>query len=127
MTVILPYYKVNIQRFKDPKDLSLRCSCPYNIGDICRHETAALFQLQEMIDRGQLQADGVKYDQRHTVAKMKTIDFKTFRMLSSPEIFEEAENFLQTQKAKIELAENEMVKASVKLDGAYICSDHPEK
>ena len=36
------YYKVNIQRFKDPKDLSLRCSCPYNIGDICRHETAAL-------------------------------------------------------------------------------------
>ncbi len=68
------YYKVNIQRFKDAKDLSLRCSCPYNIGDICRHETAALFQLQEMIDRGQLQADDVKYDQRHTVAKMKTID-----------------------------------------------------
>lgn len=112
------YYKVNIQRFKDPKDLSLRCSCPYNIGDICRHETAALFQLQEMIDRGQLQADGIKYDQRHTVAKMKTIDYKTLRLLSSPEIFEEAEKYLQTQKATIELAENEVVKASVKLNGA---------
>ncbi|MGK2864719.1 MAG: SNF2-related protein [Chitinophagaceae bacterium] len=111
------FYKVNVQRFKDAKDLSLRCSCPYNIGDICRHETAALFQLQEMIDRGQLQPDGVKYDQRHTVAKMKTIDYKTLRYLSSPEIIEEAETFLQNQKAVIELAENEMVKASVKLDG----------
>ena len=111
------YYKVNIQRFKDPKDLSLRCSCPYNLGDICRHETAALFQLQEMIDRGQLQADGVKYDQRHTVAKMKTIEMKTLRLLSSPEVFEEAEKYLQTQKAVIEQAENEMVKASVKLNG----------
>ena len=111
------YYKVNIQRFKDPKDLSLRCSCPYNIGDICRHETAALFQLQEMIDRGQLQAEGVKYDQRHTVAKMKTIELKTIRMLSSPEIFIEAEKYLETQKAIIELAENEMVKASVTVYG----------
>ena len=111
------YYKVNIQRFKDPKDLSLRCSCPYNIGDICRHETAALFQLQEMIDRGQLQAEGVKYDQRHTVAKVKTIELKTIRMLSSPEIFIEAEKYLETQKAIIELAENEMVKASVTVYG----------
>ncbi|MGZ8541533.1 MAG: SNF2-related protein [Chitinophagaceae bacterium] len=111
------YYKVNIQRFKDPKDLSLRCSCPYNIGDICRHETAALFQLQEMIDRGQLQADGVRYDQRHTVAKMKTIEMKTLRLLSSPEIMEEADKYLQTQKVPIDLAENEVVKASVKLNG----------
>ncbi|WP_276504176.1 DEAD/DEAH box helicase [Terrimonas pollutisoli] len=111
------YYKVNVQRFKDPKDLSLRCSCPYNIGDICRHETAALFQLQEMIDRGQLQADGVKYDQRHTVAKMKTIDPKTLRLLSSPEIYQEAETYLETHKAKIESAENEVVKASINLYG----------
>lgn len=111
------FYKVNIQRFKDAKDLSLRCSCPYNIGDICRHETAALFQLQELIDRGQLQADGVKYDQRHTVAKMKIIDLKTLRLLSSSEILQEAELYLETQKAIIEQAENEMVKASVTVYG----------
>ncbi len=112
------YYKVNIQRFKDPKDLSVRCSCPYNIGDICRHETAALFQLQEMLDRGQLQADGVKYDQRHTVAKMKTIDVKMLRLLSSPEIVIEAEKYLQSHKATIHHAENEVVKATVKFHGA---------
>jgi non-specific serine/threonine protein kinase len=107
------FYKVYIQKFKDPKSLSLRCSCPYNLGDICRHESAALFQLQEMIDRGHLQSDNIKYDQRHTVAKMKAIELKTIRLLSSPESFEGAEVFLHTNKAMIELAENEMVKASV--------------
>ncbi len=110
------YYKVYIQNFKDPKSTSLRCSCPYNLGDICRHEAAALFQLQEMIDRGHLQTDDVKYDQQHTVAKMKTIDLRTLRILSSPEAFTEAEVFLQTNKAKIESAENEVVKASVVLN-----------
>ena len=45
------FYKVYIQKIKDPKSLSLRCTCPYNLGDICRHEAASLFQLQEMIDK----------------------------------------------------------------------------
>ncbi len=111
------YYKVYIQKFKDPKATSLRCACPYNLGDICRHEAAALFQLQEMIDRGHLQSEDVKYDQRHTVAKMKLIDLKTLRLLSSPEALADAETFLRTNKATIELAENETVKATVKLNG----------
>ena len=111
------YYKVYIQKFKDAKATSLRCGCPYNLGDICRHEAAALFQLQEMIDRGHLQAEEVKYDQRHTVAKMKTIDLRTLRLLSSPETFIEAEKFLRTNKPNIEFAENETVKASVTLEG----------
>lgn len=111
------YYKVYIQKFKDSKATSLRCACPYNLGDICRHEAAALFQLQEMIDRGHLQAEDVKYDQRHTVAKMKAIDLKTLRLLSSPEALTDAETYLRTNKASIDLAENETVKATVKLDG----------
>ena len=110
------YYKVYIQKFKDPKATSLRCACPYNLGDICRHEAAALLQLQEMIDRGHLQAEEVKYDQRHTVAKMKTIDLKTLRLLSSQEALTEAETYLRTNKATIEFAENETVKAAVKLN-----------
>ncbi len=111
------YYKVYIQKFKDPKSTSLRCACPYNLGDICRHEAAAMFQLQDMIDRGHLQAEETVYDQRHTVAKMKAIELKTLRLLSSPELFIEAEAFLRTDKARIEFAENEVVKASVKLAG----------
>jgi len=111
------FYKVYIQKFKEPQATTLRCGCPYNLGDICRHEAAALFQLQEMIDRGHLQSESVKYDQRHTVVKMKTIDHKSLRLFSSQEIYSDAEIYLRTNKAVIEHAENETVKAAVKLNG----------
>ncbi|HEY0677171.1 MAG TPA: SNF2-related protein [Chitinophagaceae bacterium] len=110
------YYRVSIQKFKDPKTLSVRCSCPYNLGDICRHEAAALIQLQEMLDKNQLKAEEVEYDQRHTVVKMKYIDLKTIRVLCSPEVLTEAENYLRTQKAIIDFAKDEVVKATVPLN-----------
>ena len=114
------FYRVGIQRFKDAKSLSVRCSCPYNLGEICRHEAAALIQLQEMLDRNMLKADKVDYDQRHTVVKMKYIDLKILRMLSSPESYQEAEKYLTTQQAEINFAKDEMVKATVKLpESAY--------
>lgn len=111
------FYKVYIQNYKDPKTLSLRCACPYNLGDICRHEAASLIRLQEMLDKGQLVAHDVMYDQRHTVAKMKTIDLKTIQLLSSSHLLAEAENFLKTNKPTIESAKDELVKATVNLDG----------
>src|ERR1043166_3383882 len=110
------FYKVNIQKFKDPKLLSLRCGCPYNLGDICRHEVASLLQLQELMERGSLQTDEVEYDRRHTVAKMKFIDLRSLKLLSSPEVFDEAERMLRTNKVVINSAENETVKASVTLN-----------
>ncbi|HEY2722943.1 MAG TPA: helicase SNF2, partial [Chitinophagaceae bacterium] len=112
------FYKVYIQKIKDPKSLSVRCTCPYNLGDICRHEAASLFQLQEMIDKNMLEADDVQYDQRHTVAKMKFIDLKSLRLLSSPPVFAEAEKFLRTHKANIEYAKDETVKATINLEGS---------
>src|SRR6476620_4622753 len=111
------FYKVYIQKIKDPKSLSVRCTCPYNWGDICRHEAASLFQLQEMIDKNMLDAGDIEYDQRHTVAKMKFIDLKSLRLLSSPAVFAEAEKFLRTNKANIEFAKDETIKASVTLEG----------
>src|SRR6476646_5463890 len=111
------YYKVNIQKFKDPKTLSVRCSCPYNLGDICRHEAAALIQLQEMLDKNILKAEKVDYDQRHTVVKMKQIDLKTIRLLCSPETYSVAETYLRNGKATIVSAKEETVIATVDLDG----------
>ncbi|MBC7850297.1 MAG: DEAD/DEAH box helicase family protein [Chitinophagaceae bacterium] len=110
------YYKVHIQKFKDPRSLSLRCACPYNLGDICRHEAASLIQLQEMLDRNLLKTEDVTYDQKHTVVKMKIIDLKTLRLLCSPASYEEAETYLRTQRADIEYAKDEMVKATVTID-----------
>jgi SNF2 family DNA or RNA helicase len=111
------FYKVNIQKFKDPKTLSVRCACPYNLGDICRHEAAALIQLQEMLDKNQLKSDKVEYDQRHTVVKMKHIDLKSLRLLSSPDTYQAAELYLRTHRANIISAKDEMVKAEVDIDG----------
>jgi SNF2 family DNA or RNA helicase len=111
------FYKVNVSNYKDPRSLSLRCACPYNLGDICRHEAAVLIRLQEMIDKGMLESENIMYDQRHTVAKMKTIDLKTIQLLSSPEILSEAEEYLKNSKPVIESAKEETVKATVKLDG----------
>ena len=111
------FYKVHIHHFRDSSATSVRCGCPYNLGDICRHEAAALFQLQELLDRGHLQTGSIRYDQRHTVVKMKTIDLKNLRLLCSPETLVDAEKFLRTKKATILYAENETVKATVALDG----------
>jgi non-specific serine/threonine protein kinase len=47
---------------------------------------------------------------------MKAIELKTLRLLSSPEAFQEAETFLRSNKASIEFAENETVKATVILE-----------
>lgn len=111
------FYKVYVSGYKDPKSLSLRCACPYNLGDICRHEAASLIRLQEMIDKGQLEAGDIVYDQRHTVAKMKAIEYRTIQLLSGPEVIEEAEQYLKEQKPVIESARDEMVKATVTLGG----------
>ena len=111
------YYKVNIQQYHDPKALSMRCSCPYNLGDICRHEAAAMLQLQELIDKNMLGGRNIQYNQLHTVAKMKHIDLKVIRLLASQEEFDVAENLLATNKAVIAVAANERVEATLTIEG----------
>jgi non-specific serine/threonine protein kinase len=110
------YYKVFISQFKDPKTISIRCTCPYNLSEICRHKAGALFQLQEMLDRNMLGEREMRYDQKHTVVKMKLLELKMIRMLSSPENFEAAEDYLKNGKAIILEAKEERVRAEVEVD-----------
>ena len=111
------FYKVYIQKYADAKMMSLRCSCPYNIGEICRHEVAALFRLQDMVDKNMLGTTTIQYNQLHTVAKMKHIDLKMIKMLSSPAIYEEAENMLRSVKANLLSAADERVEAELVYNG----------
>ena len=111
------FYKVYVQKYADPKSISLRCACPYNLGDICRHEAAALLRLQEMVDKNMLGNTSMQYNQRHTVAKMKHIELKMIKMFSSPGIYAEAENILRTTKANILKANDERVEAELNYDG----------
>ncbi|MEY2595397.1 MAG: hypothetical protein RI965_669 [Bacteroidota bacterium] len=111
------FYKVHIQKYKDPRALSLRCTCPYNLGDICRHEAASLLQLQDLIDKNIIGDNTIRYDQKHTIVKMKQIDLKTIRMLATAEVCEKAEIFLRTNKANILSAKEERVEARLDLNG----------
>jgi non-specific serine/threonine protein kinase len=111
------FYKVYINKYADPKLISLRCSCPYNLGDICRHESAALFRLQDMADKNMLGNSTIQYNQYHTVAKMKHIELKMIKLLSSPAIYEEAESMLRKVKATIHKAEDERVEAELIYNG----------
>ena len=112
------FYKVHIQKYSDAKSLMIRCSCPYNLSDICRHEAAALFQLQDLVDKNMLGThDAAVYNQKHTVAKMKYIDLKMVRMLASQNNYAEAEEILRSSKANIIKAANERVEASLDQNG----------
>ena len=111
------YYKVHISNFKDQQNISLRCSCPYNLSEICRHKAGALFQLQEMLDRNLLGDKHMLYDQKHTVVKMKLLELKMIRMLSSQENFEAAETYLRSNKVNILEAKEERVLAEMEVGG----------
>lgn len=107
------FYKVQIEKYDDPKTFSVRCSCPYNISDICRHEAAALMQLQDLVDKNLLDpAEGARvYNQKHTVVKIKFIDLKMIRMLAGMENYTAAEEILRKNKCNILEAANEKVEA----------------
>lgn len=111
------FYKVHITQFKDPKTLSLRCTCPYNLSEVCRHKAGALFHLQDMLDKNLLGDKETLYDQKHTVVKIKLLDLKLFRMLTSTETFEKAQEYIRTNTANLLEAKNERVVAEVDYEG----------
>ena len=111
------FYKVYIEKYNDAKAMNLRCNCPYNLGDICRHEAAALLRLQDMVDKNLLRSSSIQYNQMHSVVKMKNIELKIIKMLSSPAIFQEAENLLSEHKAVILKAADERVEAELVING----------
>ena len=109
-------YNVTISKYHDESTLSARCTCPYNMGEICRHEAAALFQLNDMIVNQTLNASEAVFDQKHTVVRMKVIDLKSLRLFTSSYLFEEAEKIAKHHKAKIDNAENEKVEATLEFE-----------
>ncbi|MFL9481595.1 SNF2-related protein [Chitinophagaceae bacterium LWZ2-11] len=113
------YYKVHINQFRDPSTVALRCTCPYNLSEICRHKAGALFTLQDLLDRNMLGDKEMIYDQKHTIVKMKLLDLKMIRMLTSQESYEIAEEYLRSNKANILTAKDERVTADIDLAGRH--------
>src|SRR4249919_3344269 len=90
------FYKVYLSRYSNIQTISLRCNCPYNLGDICRHETAALFRLQELIDNNQLGEAETEYRQQHTVVRIKQLEIRSIKLLSAPDALQVAEDYLRS-------------------------------
>src|SRR5690606_1589303 len=93
---------------------SLRCQCPYNLSDICRHEVAALFQLNDMLQSGFFDNTDVRYDQKHTVVRMRQVNKQLLQLFASPEIVEQAAHL--SQHTLIRSAKDDKIEAEVPED-----------
>jgi non-specific serine/threonine protein kinase len=111
------YYKVTIENFKNPATLSLRCGCPYNLSEVCRHKAAALFYIQDLLDKNLLDYKPASYNTSHTQLRAKILDLKTIRMLCSKATFEKAETTLKSIRPHIVSSENERVVAEMDMAG----------
>lgn len=107
------YYKVNIQDYLKPGKLSMRCQCPYNMGPVCRHQAAALFQLNDLLQSGFFDHVHVDYDQSHTVVRMRQISTNFLKLFSSEGLVALAEDWYAAGNIRILDARDEEVRADV--------------
>jgi len=92
------YYTVTINKYLDNKNLAVRCQCPYNMGDICRHEVAALFQLNDILQSGFFENADITYDQKHSVVRMRQVSLQMLRVFASTEIIDKATIWANNKK-----------------------------
>ncbi len=107
------YYVVTINKFLHPDELSVRCQCPYNLGDICRHEVGALFQLNDIVQSGFFENTDVTYDQKHTVVRLRAVNQNTLRVYTSAEVMDLAQEWVYQNKATITSSENDRIEGDV--------------
>eukprot|EP01030_Chromulinospumella_sphaerica_P025317 gene25317-25456_t len=85
------YYTVTVNKYLQSKDMTVRCQCPYNLGEICRHEVAALFQLNDILQSGFFENANITYDQKHTVVRMRQVNRQMLQLFTAAESLEKAE------------------------------------
>ncbi len=95
------YYTVTVNKYLDAKKLSIRCQCPYNLGEICRHEVAALFQLNDILQSGFFENADITYDQKHTVVRMRNVSKQLIQVFASAKTMEIAEQWAGDNSAKV--------------------------
>ncbi len=107
------YYTVTVSRYLQAKDISVRCQCPYNLGDICRHEVAALFQLNDILQSGFFENTQLSYDQTHTVVRMRQVNHQLLQVFSSPEILQRANSWVSFGKVIVTSTKDDVIEAEV--------------
>ena len=107
------FYTVTVSKFLQPESVSVRCQCPYNLGEICRHEVAAMFHLNDLVLSGFFENTQVQYDQKHTVVRMRDINLPLLRLFTNEQMMADATQIAAGKKSKISFAKNEKVIAKV--------------
>lgn len=107
------YYTVTVSKYTDPKNLLIRCQCPYNLGEICRHEVAALFQLNDIVQSGFFENTNVIYDQKHTVVRLKQVNQQLLQVFASVDILDKAEKIAKRNKVLITSSKDDTIEAEV--------------
>jgi len=107
------FYTVTINKYLNPKELAVRCQCPYNMGEICRHEVAALFQLNDILQSGYFENVNVAYNQKHTVIRMRQVSRQMLQVFCSSEIMETGELLTNENRCVIRKRKNEILEADV--------------
>ncbi len=108
------FYTVTISKFNDEHAMSVRCQCPYNLGEICRHEVAALFQLNDMSAAGFFDDTEVVYDQSHTLVRMRQVSDELISVFTAPESLELARKWAEDKRAKKIEVKGERLSAELK-------------
>ncbi len=111
------YYTVTVNKYLQPKEISVRCQCPYNLGEICRHEVAALFQLNDILQSGFFENTNIRYDQKHTVVRMRQINRQMLQIFTAPESLENAEKLANGSKAIVDTSKSDRIEADVPDEG----------
>jgi superfamily II DNA or RNA helicase len=112
------YYTVTVNKYLQPKEMTVRCQCPYNLGEICRHEVGALFQLNDILQSGFFENVTITYDQKHTVVRMRQINRQMLQLFTSADVIENAERMGNAGRATIITNKNGNVEADVPDDNA---------
>ncbi len=107
------YYTVTINKYLQPSEISVRCQCPYNLGEICRHEVAALFQLNDILQSGFFENTNITYDQKHTVVRMRQINKQMLQIFTAADSLEKAERIANGSRAVITVNKNDRIEADV--------------
>lgn len=109
------HYKVVVENYGNGSKLSTRCQCPYNMGIVCRHEAAALFQLNDLLQSGYFNHVKIDYDQKHTVVRMRQITTHFLKLFSDRLLFDQAADLVTGDHVDILEGKNGVVKAEVKV------------
>lgn len=108
------YYTVTISQYLQPDKLNVRCQCPYNLGEICRHEVAALFQLHELIQSGFFENASITYDQQHTVLRLRQVSKQMLQVYTGQEQMQAAQDLVRLRKVTLGKTVSDSIEAIVR-------------